>query len=88
VGDDEDQTGSEPLQGWRIPAAFAIVVAALMLMTLPASIAGVAVLDSRLTNRIQDWLRWPIGLSPYLDLGRFGSTLVLAVIVARASEDQ
>ena len=73
--------------GGRAFVMLALLGVAVILMMAPALIAGVSVLDGYLLDRTLGWLNWSSALTPYLDIGRLGSTLVLAGVVSRARED-
>jgi len=71
-----------------LPAALGVFGAALVLLSLPAAIAILSILDGRLIDRAQEWLSSGAALTPYLDLGRLGLSVALATVVRTAKEDQ
>jgi hypothetical protein len=52
-----------------------------------AVVAGASLLDSNLLDRFQVWFSWSGEPAHYLDLARFGSTLVLSGFLSQARED-
>jgi hypothetical protein len=83
-----EQVGSAGAPAGRALAVLALLGVVLALMIAPALIAGASLLDSHLLDRTSSWFHWIGALTPYLDLGRLGTTLALAGIVSRAKEDQ
>jgi hypothetical protein len=70
-----------------LPAVLALLVAAIVLMALPAAVAVISIADGRLLGRAQEWLSSGRSLAGPLELGRLGLTLALAGVVRAAKED-
>jgi hypothetical protein len=68
-------------------AALALVAIVFLLMLTPAVVAGASLLDGKLVDRFQVWFSWSAEPTHYLDLARFGSTLVLSGFLSAARED-
>jgi putative effector of murein hydrolase LrgA (UPF0299 family) len=87
--DARQQIQSESLPARLLPAALAVVAAALALMLVPAAVAVITIVDGHVLDRTQRWLSSSLALAtPYLDLARLGVTLALATAVRTAKEDQ
>jgi hypothetical protein len=83
-----EQVGSAGAPAGRALALLALLGVVVALMIATALIAGASLLDSHLLDRTPSWFPWIGAFTPYLDLGRLGTTLALAGIVSRAMEDQ
>jgi hypothetical protein len=71
-----------------LPAAVGVFAAALVLLSLPAAVAILSILDGRVLDRAHEWLSSSLALTPYLDFGRLVLSLALALVVRTAKEDQ
>jgi hypothetical protein len=75
--------GSVDYSGQQVVAVLLVAVI-LALVTAPALVASLSLLDAQPLNRTLSWGLLP----PYLYLGPLGSTAALAGMVARTKEDQ
>ena len=71
-----------------LPAAVGVVGAALVLLSLPAAVAILSILDGRVVDRAEEWLTSGAAFTPYLELGRLALSLALATVIRTAKEDQ
>jgi hypothetical protein len=70
-----------------LPAALALLVAAIVLMVFPAAVAVISIADGRLLSEAHGWLGTGLALAGPLGLARLGLTLALAGAVRAAKED-
>lgn len=79
---------AEELSGRQTLAVLMLLGVVFLLMLAPALVAAASLMDRDLLNRFQDWLSWLGVPTHYLDLARFGSTLVLSGLVSNAREGE
>ncbi|HEX9475930.1 MAG TPA: hypothetical protein VGA41_04685 [Candidatus Dormibacteraeota bacterium] len=77
----------EVASGPRPEALLALLLIALLLMSGPAVVAGLLMVDSNFLDGARDWFQGPASWLSYLAQGRVILLLPLVGMVARAKED-
>jgi uncharacterized membrane protein (Fun14 family) len=81
------QSDSLPVR--LVPAVLVLIGAAILLISVPAAVAVISIVNDGLFDGPQRWLSSGLALAtPYLELARLGMTLALAIAVSTAKEDR